>query len=628
LEKNIYRQRIRRLREKMKEEGISIYVLNNSDFHLSEEPSAYFRTIEYISGFTGSEAKMVVTDNNAHLWTDGRYAVQVKRELEGTGIIPHIYSDTGDRIHNLRLFFEAGGEAVMDSTDNTNMDDLDLEPDYILGFDGRTFPFPVVYDMLDGLGPAFDSGEVGFTPTLDLVGMIWDDRPPLPDGSVTLFSPGTEWMTTKAKMALVRSAIINTYGLRVGTVITALDDIAWLYNIRGTDSYYSNTVMAYSYINDSRAWLFIDENKLNGRVKEHLKKSGVTIKPYDSFYSFLEKLEDDAALVDMDSENSAVIMTMQDNDHVEMIPDIDYVARFKSVKDGPEISGMHEAALRDAAAMISFIRWVKENVGKVEMTETGAADYLAMLRKQAGSTGPSFETICAYGPHAAVVHYTADQETNAEIRPEGFLLVDSGGQYRTGTTDITRTIPLGGLTDEMKRDYTIALDAMLELGAATFRVGVTDKQIDMIPRKVMWDYGEDFDHSTGHGIGCTLDVHERPINISWRKGGEPTELIPGMIMSDEPGIYREGKYGIRHENEIICQPVLDENGEFDEESGMLMFLYMTFVPIDTSAVDRRYMSQKQISLLNDYNQFVYEMMEDVLADDETREWLRKETLPI
>lgn len=607
------------LRERMRQENIALYMISTSDFHMSEEPCDYFKAVEYISGFTGSPAYMVVTETNAHLWTDGRYAIQAREELKGSGIILHVSSDIRDEIRTLSLFFEASGDAILDMLirESEITGTVETEGKYVIGLDGRTFTYALVDEIMDDMGVAFGAGTVGIDAKLDLVGDIWRDRPALPNAKIGVLNVKTAGVAVSYKLGLIRENL-NEYGPGTGVVLTSLGDIAWLYNIRGTDSDNDMTVLSYAYVNENRAYIFIDERKLTAKARQHFSNYNIIIKGYDEFYTFLENVGDDYILVDSDRDNSAVVVTIGDRDDVTMLNGEGVIEGLRMVKNISERNLAEEAGMRDAVAMIKFIRWLKENVGKVSIDECSAGEYLDLLRQRAGAVRPSFRTICAYGENAAVIHYTAGNGSNARIGPEGFLLVDSGGHYEGATTDVTRTIPLGEVSDEMKKDYTIALSAMLELGAAEFRPGVTDAQADMIAREQMWRYGLDYDHSTGHGVGAMLSVHEEPINISWQKQKRKSVLVPGMIMSNEPGYYREGEYGIRHENMMECR---------EDGNGFLGFKYLTFVPFDASAIDMKYLSERQRTLLNDYHRKIFDRMSDRLDPDDRR-WLDEQTKPI
>ena len=606
----------------MREEGVQLYLITKTDFHMSEIPSEYFNAVEFISGFSGSNGTLIVTEKHVHLWTDGRYTLQANQELAGTGISIHISTNYEDEIRTVPMFFSASGEAFFDAIVDDGIKNTKFSPEKFkttIGCDGRTIPFELTEEIIDNLGIAFDSGAVSINAKLDLVGDIWKDRPELPLDKVWVLDEKYAGESVQSKLERLRDNI-ESYSEGAGAVFTSLDDIAWLYNIRGNDIKYSLTALSYAYVNQENAYIFIDSRKLTGKVREHLESAGVTIKAYDEFYGFLDEVDDRFVIVDPSRNNSAVIVTLGDRSDIAMVNHYGLIGDLKAIKNDAERENALEVHLVDAAVMIRFIKWVKDNVGKINMTEMSAASYVNLLREQAGAISPSFETICAYGANSAIVHYTASEESNAEVRPEGFLLIDSGGHYYGGTTDVTRTIPLGELTDEMKRDYTIALKGFLQLLNARFLREVTDYQLDMIARAPIWKYGMEYNHGTGHGVGNMLNVHEGPQSISWYKSGDPVRMRAGMITSCEPGLYVEGKYGIRHENLTVCVADMDH-------PGYLKFVSLTYVPIDTSAVDKKYLDSEEVEMLNDYNRKVYEITESLL-DDEHREWLSEITAPI
>ena len=621
-DRSLIPQRLDALRVRMREEGITLYLLTKTDFHLSEEPGAYFNTLEYMSGFTGSNGTMVVTHQHAHLWTDGRYTLQAREELRDTGITVHISSDYNDDIGTVPLFFGASGDAFYDAMVDDGIKRSTFDPQKfktVIGCDGRTIPFEMLDEIIENLGIAFDSGAVVINAKVDLVGDIWPDRPPLPDGKAWVLEDRYAGESVRDKLDRVRD-VIESYSSDTGAVITALDDIAWLFNLRGSDMDYSLTVLAYAYVNATDAYLFIDSRKLTGKVITHLRAADVTIRGYDEFYSFLDEAPDHFVIVDPSRNNAAVVVTVGDNPETSLINHYGLVEDLKAIKNDTERTNAAEVHRRDAVAMIRFIKWVKENVGKVRMTERSAADYLEFLRREQGMLCLSFPTICAYGPHAAIVHYLADETTDVPIEPAGMLLVDSGAHYLGGTTDITRTIPLGALTDEMRKCYTLCLASFLELLNARFPRGLYDTQVDVFARAPMWRHGLEFEHGTGHGVGTMLNVHEGPQSITWLKSGDSIVMRDGMITSCEPGIYFEGKFGVRHENLMLCTALRDY-------PGFLGFTSLTLVPIDTSAVDPEYLTDAEVDMLNRYNRMVYLEMLPYLTVEE-QAWLQKETAPV
>ena len=617
--------RISALRKRMREEGISLYLISNMDFHMSEFVCGYFRSLEYLSGFTGQEAMMVVTEENAHLWTDARYRIQAEQELAGTGIELHLENDPKDEIRTLPLFFEAACGAILEDTINEEIENGSgfgstfgqQEAKHLIGFDGRTIPFAVIDEIVECLGPVYAMGVVRLEAKVDLVGDIWPDRPPLPLDRIEVLDPRFRGEEVPEKLRQIREEMLD-YGMNTAAVFTALDDIAWLFNIRGTDIPYCRNALCYAYVDQKNAWLFIDSRKLTGRVREYLRNQGVTIREYNEFYTFIESDAAEVVYLDAYKNNFAVVYTIDELTEKTMINREGLAEDRKAVKNALEISHLYEAQIADGIAVTRFLRWIRAQAGKV--TEREAADYLWQLRKEQGAICPSFETICAYREHAAIVHYIASEETDTVIGPRGLLLVDSGAHYPNGTTDVTRTIPMGRLTRQEKKVYTLVLASMLELCYAEFPEGLMDVQLDVIARKPLWDEGMEFDHATGHGVGFLLNVHEGPQSVCWLKDGRPIELRRGMIMTAEPGMYYEGKFGVRHENMILC-------GVSQHHPGFLRMVPMTFIPIDPAGIDPKLMTGRQLDLLDRYNGEVYRTLSGRLSEEERR-WLRRITKPV
>lgn len=620
MNKSIYTNRINELRKLMQQDGVSLYIVSNNDFHLSEMPADYFKEIEFLTGFTGSEANLVITETNAHLWTDGRFTIQGKDELERTGIILHIHSDESDEISTLEKFFAAAGDTIFDDAtyEDGSIDAAAGDNPYYIAFDGRLMKYSMLENILAAFGNVYHAGLIRFYADINYVDEIWHDRPLLPSGRIRLLAEDVAGTTIGENLEYIRRHI-DLFGADAMMVFTALDDIAALYCFRGTDYMESLTSLSYACVDRENAYLFIDGEKLRSDDRAYFRDNGVTVLDYDEFYSFLDETETEVVVLDADDVNAAVYLTLENNESVRMFNAPSLVAYDKAEKNERQIENIRYAHRKDGVAMVRFIKWIKENVGKVYIDEYSAGEYLELLRKEQGAISLSFATICGYAANGAIVHYEARRDTCLEIKPEGLLLVDSGGQYLGGTTDVTRTIPVGPISDEMRRNYTIVLMAMLELSNARFRYGVNDVQLDLIARNVVWSHGIDYDHGTGHGVGYMLNVHEGPHSISWRKRNY-VRMTQGMIVTDEPGYYKEGEYGIRHECELLTIADPDDNR-------FLRFENITRVPIDTSAIEKSLMTESQIKTLNAYNQCVYDDLEALLTDEE-RAWLYKETRPI
>ncbi len=598
----------------MREEGISLYLISNMDFHMSEFVCDYFKSLEYMSGFTGLDAMMVVTEENAHLWTDERYRIQAEQELAGTGIELHVMDDRSDDIRTLPLFFEAAGDAMLDEQFEDGEDEGEVSGNagspHLIGFDGRTVPYYMVEEIVDSLGPALQMGIVDLEAKVDLVGDIWTDRPALPCRPIKILPGAYRDTEIREKLRKIREQIM-THGMYSAAVFTALDDIAWLFDFRGDEIEYSRTALSYAYVDQENAYLFIDSRKTDETVRRYLKRHGVTLREYNEFYTFLENVSARVLVLDASKNNFAVVVTANElpavltENHEGMIEDL------KAIKTEKEISRILETHVRDGLAVTRFILWIRDEVKRRAVTELEAAEKLWAYRRELGAIKPSFETICAYGEHAAIVHYIPTEETDAVIRPKGLLLVDSGAHYPGGTTDVTRTIPMGPLTKTEKVVYTKVLASMLELCGSTFPEGLMDIQLDAIARKPLWDLGLEFDHATGHGVGYQLNVHEGPQSICWLKDGAPIELRAGMITSAEPGLYFEGEFGVRHENLMLCRASL----RFE---GFLEMAPITYVPIQTEAVVPELLTLQQLNLLNRYNELCYLALSGITKGEERK----------
>lgn len=616
---NTIRTRLDALRKLMQREGISLYMISDTDYHLAQFQCEYFKSLEYMSGFTGNNAMMVITLENAHLWTDSRYANQAEKELEGTGIILHIDNNTEDVIRTIPLFFEASSNAIVQNMFENGFDGKsDKGSKYVIAFDGRTFRFSLIDEIISLMGFAYENGVVEFDARQDLISDIWKDRPEIISERIYVLEEQYHGMSASEKLADLR-AEIGVYGTKAAAVITSLDDVAWLYNIRGNDIPYSVTAYAYGYVNYDNAYLFIDDNKVTGRVKEQLKEQGITLRHYDEFYSFLEKTDDDVIFVDPDKSSFAVIITIDSPGSRVIISRESLIEDRKAIKNAKEATNASFSGISDGVAVTRFIFWLQQNVAREQITELDACKKLWELREEAGAIKPCFETICAYGSHSDFVHYAPTEKTNAVIEPKGMLLLDSGAHYMGATTEVTRTIPVGPLTNAEKDQYTILLAGMMEFAAAIFPQGITDAQLDVIAMQPLWRHGMRVIHSTGHGIGAMLDVQEGPHSIDWSKVYHPVPIKAGMVTTCEPGLYYEGEYGIRHANTYLC---VARGGDF------LNFTELTYVPFDTSALNLDLMTETQIQTLNEYHEKLRLIILPELEGDDIRAWFIKRTEPI
>lgn len=591
-------QRLAKLREQMKTRGLHAYIIPTADFHESEYVGEYFKCRKYMSGFTGSAGTLVVTETQAALWTDGRYFIQAAAELAGSGIAlmkmgqpqtPSIEGYLAEQIPQ-------GGR---------------------LGFDGR------VITAANGkrYAEALKEKNISLFTGEDLVDAVWEDRPALSCEPAFLLEEKYSGKSTAQKLQELREQM-KTLGANTH-IITTLDDIAWLLNIRGNDVAYNPVVLSYAVITLEQAHLFANAACFSQEVKTALQKDGVVFHPYDEIVSFVKQLDPaKKVLLDPLKVNYEIYIGTAG----EKIEQSNPTQLKKAMKNETELANIRNAHIKDGVAFTKFMYWLKTNVGKIPMSEISAEEYLlARRQEQAGFIEPSFETISAYGPNAAMMHYSATAQSNAEVLAKGMLLVDSGGQYFEGTTDITRTMVLGPVSDRFKEHFTAVLRATLNLSGAKFLHGCNGQNLDILARAPIWELDLDYRSGTGHGIGYLLNVHEAPNGFRWKTVSERSDsgvFEEGMVTSDEPGIYLEGEYGIRTENELICR-----KGEQNEYGQFMFFEIVTYAPIDLDGVLPQLMSVRERAVLNEYHQMVYEKLSPYF-DGEEKAWLREYTRPI
>lgn len=591
-------QRLKKLRGLMAQRGIDAYVIPTSDFHESEYVGDYFKARRYMSGFTGSAGTLVVTAKEACLWTDGRYFIQAANQLKDTTVTLMKIGEEGTPLMEDYLYgaIPAGGK---------------------LGFDGRVLTAAQGRSFMEKLSDKQASLSTGE----DLVGLIWEDRPPMSAEPAFLLEEKYAGKSVSQKLCELRSAMKEN-GCTVH-VITTLDDIAWLLNIRGNDVECNPVVLSYVVITMEKAHFFVNPACLKDEIREKLSADGVQIHPYDEILSFVKHLPaDETVLLDPQKVNYAIDASIQGKKVEKANP----TQLAKAIKNPVELKNIRSAHVKDGIAFTKFMYWLKTNVGKIPMTEISAAEYLLARRaEQEGFIEPSFGTISAYKANAAMMHYSATEESNAVLKPEGMLLVDSGGQYYEGTTDITRTMVLGPISEEQKLHFTTVLRSNLRLANARFLHGCTGLNLDILARGPIWDLDLDYKCGTGHGIGYLLNVHEAPNGFRWRIVAERRDsavLEEGMVTTDEPGIYIEGSHGIRTENELICRKgVKNGDGQF------MYFEPVTYAPIDLDGIEPRYLTQKERQTLNDYHAMVYSRLFDGLTAEE-RDWLKEYTRSI
>ena len=607
---SVNRDRIEMLREAMKRSGIDAYMIPTADFHNSEYAADYFHTREFFSGFTGSAGTLVVRAEEACLWTDGRYFIQAAAELEGSGV-------------TLMKMGEPGVPTIREYLSQN------MQEGSVLGFDGRCVPSKEGREFEKLMKGKKGSLKIG----LDLAEGIWKDRPPLPCHPVMILDEDYTGEDVEAKLGRLRDAMHEKGA--AAYIDSKLDNIMWLLNMRGSDVTCNPVALTHILVDERNVYLFIQDGEVTPELRSYAALHRISILPYDDLEEFLAVYDHSGDLMcDPDCVSYSVYLAVSKglrkaSSENELIKTQSPLAEFKSIKNDVEMANIRECYKYDSAALCRFIMWLTDRVGKTDMepvTESGAAAYLDNLRSEIDDyMDLSFPTISAYGPNAAMMHYEAEPGvSDAELKPEGMLLVDSGGQYLTGTTDVTRTISLGPVTEEMKKHYTLTAVSNLQLMGAVFLQGCTGANLDILAREPMWKEGLDYKCGTGHGIGYFLNVHETPPSIRWKvfPGRQDAPLQPGMIVSDEPGVYLEGKYGIRIETILeVVEHTTNEWGSF------LAFEPLTLVPFDTNLIDPAYLTPDTRKLLNEYHERVRtELMP--LMDAKEQEWLILHTEPV
>lgn len=586
-------KRISLLREAMKQQGISACIIPGTDPHAGEYIADYWKERQWISGFDGSAGTAVITSNGAGLWTDSRYFLHAEEQLDGTGIelMRQGLPETLEILPWLATQLKAGEK---------------------VGVNAQMFSSNAYTSMKTELKIS-DLDLI----SINLPGKAWTDRPPLPQNPFFVFNIQYTGKATTEKLTLVRAEMKKTHADVF--VISALDDIAWLFNIRGKDVDYNPVVISYALVDSEKATLYITPEKLTPETNLYLQSQGVTVAPYLAIYDELKQLSPSkAVLVDGSKLNQALFESIPAGCAIRntMSP----VFKLKSIKNEVEMEGYRRAMLKDGVALTRFFIWLEENVKSGNLTEISIDKKLLQFRsEQENFVGESFGTIAGYAAHGAIVHYSATPESAATLKAENILLIDSGGQYLDGTTDITRTVALGTPTAQQKTDNTLVLKGHIALTTALFPLGTRGSQLDILARKAMWDLGLNYGHGTGHGVGHFLNVHEGPQSI--RMEENPIILQSGMFMSNEPGIYRTNQYGIRIENLVHIIPA--QKTEFGQ---FLQFETLTLCPIDQNLIDWQIMSNAEIIWLNAYHKRVYDTISPKLNEYE-REWLSKKCSP-
>lgn len=600
MKKNI-KARIEKLRISMREEGVTAYLIVSDDFHGSEYVCDYFKCREYISGFTGSAGTIVVTQDEAKLWTDGRYFLQAKEQLRGSGI-------------SLMKMGEKGNLTVQEYLANI------LQDGESLGYDGRT----IRTDYANSIKSALTGKEIEYKEDIDLVGAIWRKRPEFPNEPIWLLKKKYTGRSRKQKLKYLRDEM-NRIGVDA-VLIVSLDDIAWLYNLRGDDMKYSPVALSYTIVYQDKAVLYRNEETIGKQIAKEFEKDKIEVAPYFQIYEDIGKLKDISLLIDERTVNVTLRNKIPAN--VRVFNQMNPITLAKAKKNDIEMKNERQAHLLDGVAVTKLIYWLKKRyrAGKIDqVTEWDVCKKLEVLRQMGeGYLQQSFAPIVAAGSHGAIVHYAPTKKNNSPLQENTFVLLDTGGQYLYGTTDVTRTVALGELTREQKEQYTAVLRGHLNLAASIFPYGCTGANIDCLARGPLWELGLDFKHGTGHGVGYLLNVHEGPPGIRLREsdGSAGVVLDEGMLISNEPGYYEEGQYGIRIENLMFCRKRnRTDYGQF------MRFEMLTMVPYDREAILPEMMSEEEIRLLNWYHAVVYEKLELYMNAPE-KKWLKNQTRSI
>ena len=591
-------ERIAKQRALMAEKGIDAYVVPTADFHQSEYVGEHFKARKYITGFSGSYGTAVICQDDAGLWTDGRYFFQATNELEGSGVrlMKMFVGDTPSVTEYLADKIPEGGK---------------------VGFDGRVLSMDEGKEYEDALSPK----NISIDYEEDLIDQIWEDRPPLSDKPAFFLEEKYSGESSAHKLERVRK-IMKDNGATVH-IIASLDDTGWLLNVRGDDIDFFPLLLSYSIVRMDGVDLYVDETKLNDRILEEFKKVNVTLHPYNDIYEDIKKLDaSETALIDPMKMNYALYKNIPCKIAESANPTI----LMKAMKNDVELENIKEAHIKDGIAITKFMYWIKTRYDKEDITELSSADKLTSLRAaQEGYIRDSFEPLCAFADHAAMMHYSPSKETDVVLKEGAMFLNDTGGGYYEGSTDITRTFILGSIDQDMKKYFTAVVRAMMNLSRANFLYGCHGYNLDVLVRQPIWDLNIDFQCGSGHGVGYLGNVHEPPTGFRWYvvpSKNEHHQLEEGMVITDEPGIYEDGKFGIRIENEFIVR-----KGELNKYGQFMHFETITFAPIDLDGIDPEEMTKSEREWLNNYHKDVYEKIGPHLTDEE-REWLKEYTRAI
>lgn len=591
-------ERVAKLRALMAEKGIDAYVVPTADFHQSEYVGEHFKARKFITGFSGSYGTAVIAKDDAGLWTDGRYFFQATNELEGSGVrlMKMFVDDTPSVTEYLAENVPEGGKVA---------------------FDGRVLAVDEGKEFEEALSPK----NITIDYSEDLIDQIWEDRPPLSDKPAFFLEEKYSGESSAHKLERVRE-VMKKNGATVH-VIASLDDTGWLLNIRGDDIDFFPLLLSYSIVRMDGVDLYVDDSKLNDQIHEELAKVNVTIHPYNDIYEDIKKLDaSETCLIDPMKMNYALYKSIP----CKIVEAANPTILMKAMKNPVELENIKEAHIKDGIAITKFMYWVKTRYDKEDITELSSADKLTSLRAaQEGYIRDSFEPLCAFADHAAMMHYSPSKETDVVLKEDAMFLNDTGGGYYEGSTDITRTFILGSIDQDMKKYFTAVVRAMMNLSRANFLYGCHGYNLDVLVRQPIWDLNIDFQCGSGHGVGYLGNVHEPPTGFRWYivpSKNEHHQLEEGMVITDEPGIYEDGKFGIRIENEFIVR-----KGEKNKYGQFMHFETITFAPIDLDGIDPEEMTKSEREWLNNYHKDVYEKIGPHLTDEE-REWLKEYTRAI
>lgn len=591
-------KRITALRAIMKREGIDYYYIPTADFHESEYVVEYFKARKFITGFTGSAGVAVIGQEEAWLWTDGRYFIQAAAQIEGSGF-------------GLMKMGQEGVPTVMQYLGEK------LQEGQCIGFDARVVNTNDAKEFAKIAAKKHGSLKTD----KDLLDEVWTDRPALVHQPADVLKDEFNGEATASKLARVREQMEKEDAQY--HIISTLDDIAWILNVRGNDIPHVPVVLSFLVIGKEDAMWFVEENALSNAVKEMAAECGITIRPYEDVYAYAATIpENSTVLLDKRKVNYRITNALSETVHI--VSKANPSQLMKAIKNEIELENTRKAHLLDGIAVTKFMYWLKKNVGKIPMDEVSVSDYLQSLREQMeGYRDISFDTIAGYNANAAMMHYKAEPDTAAKLEPQGMLLVDSGGHYDTGTTDITRTFVLGPISDIQKKHFTMVVKSNLNLANVKFLYGCNGISLDVICREPIWKENLDYQCGTGHGVGYLLNVHEGPNSFRWQyRPGFDNPFEAGMITTDEPGIYLQDQYGIRTENELICV-----KGEKNQYGQFMGFENITYVPIDLDGIDKQYLNAEDVKQLNDYHKMVYEKISPYMTPEEN-EWLKEYTRAI